>query len=79
MDRIEDLQDGDIDRLIANTAKFSKKKWVQAEAQRLLVHNAKEWGLEFIFRYLWDKLHLDAILQQSFSSAYTSEQLGACL
>lgn len=75
MGRIEDLQDGDIDRLIASLAKFSEKKWIQSEAQKLLVHNAKEWGLEFIFRHLWDKLHLDAILQQSFSSSYTSEQL----
>ncbi|MFA4885992.1 MAG: IS1634 family transposase [Desulfotomaculaceae bacterium] len=75
MGRIEELQDGDIDRLIASLAKFSEKKWIQAEAHKLLVHNAKEWGLEFIFRHLWDKLHLGAILQQSFSSAYTSEQL----
>jgi transposase len=75
MGRIEDLQDGDIDRLIASLAKFSEKKWIRAEAQKLLVHNAKEWGLEFIFRHLWEKLHLDAILQQSFSSSYTSEQL----
>lgn len=75
MGRIEDLQEDSLDRLIASLAKFSKKKWIQAEAEKLLVHNAKEWGLELIFRHLWDELHLDAILQRSFSSAYTSEQL----
>jgi len=56
MGRIEDIQEGNLDLLIASLAKFSKKKWIQAEAEKLLVHNAKEWGLEFIFRHLWDKL-----------------------
>lgn len=42
MGRIEEMQDGDLDRLIASLAKFSKKKWIQAEAEKFLVHNAKE-------------------------------------
>jgi hypothetical protein len=35
--RLEDIQDGSIDRLIASLAKFSKKKWIQAEAEKLMV------------------------------------------
>ena len=75
MGRIEDLQEGNLDRLIASLVKFSKKQWIKAEAENLLVHHAKEWGLDLIFRHLWDKLYLEDILRQSFSSAHTSEQL----
>lgn len=73
--RIEDLQEGTIDRLIESLAKFSKKKWIQAEADKLLVNSSKEWGLELIFRHLWDKLGLDNILKRHFSKAYTSYEL----
>lgn len=67
MGRIEDLQEGVIDRLIASLTKFSNKKWIQAEAEKLMVHNAREWGLELIFRHLWDQLSLDGILKRHFS------------
>jgi len=40
--RIEDMQDGSLDRLITSLAKYSKKKWILAEAEKLLVHNARE-------------------------------------
>jgi hypothetical protein len=33
MGRIEDLQEGNLDRLIASLAKFSKKQWIKAEAE----------------------------------------------
>lgn len=79
MGRIEDVQNGELDRLITSLAKFSKKKWIQAEAEKFLVHNAKEWGLELIFRHLWDQLHLDSILKDSFSRAYTSKQLAEAI
>lgn len=73
--RIEDLQKGNIDRLIESLAKFSKKKWIQAEADKLLVNSSKEWGLELIFSHLWDKLGLDNILKRHFSKAHTSYEL----
>lgn len=61
--RIEDAQSGSLDRLIESLAKFSKKRWVQAEAARLMVLEAKEWGTELIFRHLWEKLGLAAIIK----------------
>ncbi|OPY58471.1 MAG: Transposase DDE domain protein [Pelotomaculum sp. PtaU1.Bin035] len=79
MGRIEDMQAGNIDSLIASLTKFSKKKWIQAEAEKFLVHNAKEWGLELIFRHLWDQLHLDSILKDSFTRAYTCKQLSEAI
>lgn len=77
--RVEDLQDGSLDRLIASLAKFSKKKWVLAEAEKLMVHYAKEWGLELIFRHLWDKLCLDHILKRHFSQAHTCDKLAEAI
>ncbi len=61
--RIDELQKGSLDRLIASLAKFSKTKWIQAEADKLMVHSAKEWGLDLIFRHLWEQLGLDFILK----------------
>lgn len=77
--RVEDLQDGSLDRLIASLAKFSKKKWVLAEAEKLMVHCAKEWGLELIFRHLWDQLSLDNILKRHFSQAHTYDKLAEAI
>jgi transposase len=73
--RLEDMQDGILDSLIAGLAKFSHKKWIQAEAEKLMVHCAKEWGLELIFRHLWDQLNLDNILKRHFSQAHTYDKL----
>lgn len=73
--RLEDLQEGSIDRLIASLAKFSKKKWIMAEAEKLLVHSAREWGLELIFRHLWEELGLPGILKRHFTEARTFHQL----
>lgn len=75
MGRIEDMQEGGLDRLIASLAKYSKKKWIQAEAEKLLIHSAREWGLELIFRHIWDQLDLNNILKYYFSRAYTCDQL----
>ncbi|MCS5696466.1 IS1634 family transposase [Desulfofundulus thermocisternus] len=73
--RIDELQKGSLDRLIASLAKFSKTKWIQAEADKLMVHSAREWGLDLIFRHLWEQLGLDFILKRHFSQAYTCSQL----
>jgi len=40
--RLEDMQEGMLDSLIASLAKFSNKKWIQAEAEKLMVHSARE-------------------------------------
>jgi len=73
--RLEELQKESLDRLIISLAKYSKKKWVQAEAEKFMVNNAKEWGIELIFRCLWNRFGLDHILSGCFSQAYTGELL----
>jgi len=73
--RIEDLQEGSLDRLISSLVKFSKNKWIQAEAQKLMVQSAKEWGLDLVFRHLWEHLGLHNILKSHFSKAHVSFQM----
>jgi transposase len=73
--RLEELQKESLDRLIVSLAKYSKKKWIQAEAEKFMVHSAKEWGIELIFRCLWNRFGLDSILSDYFSQAYTGELL----
>jgi len=74
--RIEDLQDGSLDRLMAHLAKFSKKKWLMVEAEKLMAHQAREWGLELVFRHLWERLNLHKIISTHFAEgAYTHLQL----
>jgi transposase len=69
------MQEGMLDSLIAGLAKFSHKKWIRVEAEKLMVHSAKEWRLELIFRHLWDQLNLDSIQKHYFSQAYTYDRL----
>ncbi|MBC7106877.1 MAG: IS1634 family transposase [Firmicutes bacterium] len=62
--RLEDLEVGDLDRLIASLARFSKTRWVRSEAAKLLVTSAKEWGTDLIFRHLWEQLELHTSLER---------------
>jgi transposase len=57
------MQAGQLDHLINSLAKFSKTQWLQAEANKIMVQQAREWGLELIFRNLWEKLGLHSILE----------------
>ncbi len=61
--RLEEFQEQKLDRLIEGLAKFSKKRWIQAEAADLLVRSAREWGTELVFGHLWDKLGLAGLLE----------------
>ncbi|MFZ5499742.1 MAG: IS1634 family transposase [Pseudomonadota bacterium] len=74
--RIEDLQDKEIDCLITSLAKFSRKRWIQAEAANLLVQSAKEWGLELVFGHLWEKLGLARIIANLLEQTEISSPLG---
>lgn len=73
--RIEDMQSGNLDRLIESLAKFSKRKWVQAEAAKLMVEYAKEWGTDLIFRSIWEKLGLHTILEKLLAKTEISAPL----
>jgi len=73
--RIEDVQDGDLDKLITSLAKFSKKKWVQAEAAKIMVESAKEWGTDLIFRTIWERLGLNQTLERLLAKTEVSTPL----
>jgi transposase len=70
--RIEEMQSGDLDRLIESLAKFSKKKWVQAEAAKVMVKSAREWGPDLIFRRIWENLCLHTTLDRLLSKTEIS-------
>lgn len=64
--RLEELQEGKLDRLIEGLTRYSKAQWVklQADAQGLGVKWSKEWGPALIFRRLWEQLGLAEILDK---------------
>lgn len=62
--RIEELQNGQIDRLIESLSRFSTKQWVRLEALKLGVKQAPQWGPALIFYHLWQHLGLEKILNK---------------
>ncbi|MFN3414624.1 MAG: IS1634 family transposase, partial [Thermoanaerobaculum sp.] len=64
--RLEELQEGQLDRLIEGLMRYSKRQWVaaQAKAQGMGVRWSKEWGPALIFRRLWEELGFSAILRR---------------
>lgn len=62
--RLEDLQDGQLDRLIESLTRFSTKEWVRLEALKLGVKQAPQWGPALIFHHLWQHLGLEKILEK---------------
>jgi len=69
--RLDELQAGQLDRLIEGLTRYSKKKWVLAQARTAKVGArwSKEWGPALIFRRLWEELgfaeHLRHLLQET--------------
>ncbi len=62
--RLERLQEGELDRLIEGLARFSRRKWIEAQAQSVLASWARDLGPALIFRRLWEELKLDRILKE---------------
>lgn len=63
MGRLEDMQEGQIDRLIEQLARFSQDQWVKAKmTENADVRWTKQWGPEVIFRHLWRELGLEDML-----------------
>ncbi len=65
--RLEDLQDGQLDRLIESLSRFSTREWVRLEALKLGVKQAPQWGPALIFYHLWQHLGLEKILNKLFA------------
>lgn len=77
--RLEELQGGELDRLIEALARFSKTRWVREEAMKLSTRWAKTWGPVLIFGRLWQELGLPDIFARLLSgTAITSDFEEAC-
>jgi len=55
--RLEELEKGQIDRLIEGLTRYSKREWIRAqvESRAPCVRWSKEWGPALIFRRVWDE------------------------
>lgn len=61
--RLEEMQEGQIDRLIEQLTRYSKEKWVKAKmTENADVRWTKQWGPEIIFQHLWKQLGLKDML-----------------
>ena len=56
--RLDEMQTGPIDNLIASLARFSKREWVRKEALAIEARSAKSWGAALVFERLWRELGL---------------------
>ncbi|MEG6521947.1 hypothetical protein [Desulfotomaculum sp. 1211_IL3151] len=61
--RLEELQEGQIDRLIEQLARFSQEQWNKVTmTENADVRWMKQWGSEIIFRHRWQQLGLGNML-----------------
>src|SRR4030043_137174 len=67
--RMEDATHEKIERLVESLEKFIGREKVALQDERLMVRQAKEWGVDLIFRNLWEKLGIDKILKQFIKKA----------
>lgn len=62
--RLEELQGGELDRLIEALARYSKNQWIKQKAREVAARWARTWGPVLIFRRLWVELGLEATFRQ---------------
>jgi len=53
--RLEDLQGGQLDRLIENLTRFSETQWVRMSLDETQASWSKQWGPALIFHNLWEE------------------------
>lgn len=63
--RIENLQEGAIDKLIESLSRYSLQCWVRFSTQMLATPKTREWGPALIFGHLWQQLGLEKILEKA--------------
>ena len=67
--RLDELKDGQLDRLIESLAKFSESQAVLQEARDLFAEWSKEYGPVLVFRRVWEKVGLAGILKRLCSES----------
>jgi len=60
--RLEELQEGSLDRLIEGLTRYSLHQWVKLNSGQLAARRARQWGPALIFGHLWQELGLEKII-----------------
>jgi hypothetical protein len=56
--RLDELREGELDRLIDSLAKYTERRAILDGAQELFAAWSKEYGAPIVFRRLWKRLDL---------------------
>ena len=64
MGRLEELQEGSLDRLIEGLTRYSLHQWVKLNAGQLAVRRARQWGPAITLGHLWPELGLEEIVNR---------------
>ena len=75
--RLEELQEGSLDRLIEGLTRYSFQKWVKLNAGQLAAKRARQWGPALIFGHLWQELGLAQMVSKFLGHHQTDYALAA--
>ena len=79
--RLDEMQSGPLDNLIASLARFSTREWARKEALTIEAHSAKSWGAALLFERLWKDLglkqNIDSLLSRGDTQADYAEAIFA--
>jgi len=75
--RLEELQEGSLDRLIEGLTRYSLHQWVKLNAGQLAAKRARQWGPAIIFGHLWQELGLEEIINKVTGHHQTDYTLAA--
>jgi len=53
--RLDELQEGQLEKLVSSLVKFSRERFLLSQAQGLLAHWSRPYGPALIFRRLFEK------------------------
>lgn len=62
--RLEELQEGSLDRLIEGLTRYSFQEWVKLNVLELGARRARQWGPAIVFGHLWQELGLEKIVNR---------------
>ncbi len=75
--RLEELQEGSLDRLIEGLTRYSFHQWVKLNAGQLAAKRARQWGPAIIFGHLWQELGLAGMVSKFLGQHQTDYALAA--
>ena len=75
--RLEELQEGSLDRLIEGLTRYSLHQWVKLNTGKLAAKRARQWGPAIIFGHLWQELGLAQMISKFLGHHQTDYALAA--